>query len=46
MTTWEMIRCKKCSSCTHDENGEWKCKETGQDIHEIKDDNCPMEADE
>lgn len=45
MTTYEMCRCKKCSFCVVADDGTWVCKENGEDIHEIKDEDCPVEQD-
>lgn len=45
MTTYEMTRCKKCSYCEQDANGNFICKETGEDIHRITDEECPVEQE-
>lgn len=45
MTTKEMIRCKHCSYLIEDENGEWICDDCGKDIHDISDDECPVEQE-
>lgn len=45
MTTYEMIRCKKCSCLVKDEKGGWICGECGENIHNIDDESCSAEQD-
>lgn len=45
MTTPEMTRCKKCNNLIIKEDGTWTCKETETDIHDIPDEECPLDAD-
>lgn len=45
MTTKEMVRCKKCSYCEQDEEGNWLCTECMDEIHNITDEECPLEGD-
>ena len=45
MTTYEMIRCKKCGWLTEDENGNWVCGECNLDIHDVADEDCIVESE-
>lgn len=42
MTTYEMTRCKKCSYLIEDEDGNWICGCEHEDIHDISDEDCPV----
>lgn len=46
MTTKEMIRCKKCSLLVINDKGELICGEDNVDIHEMSDEDCPVENDD
>lgn len=45
MTTHEMIRCKKCSCLIEDEDGKLVCGECGEEIHLVRDEDCPCEQE-
>ena len=45
MTTREMIRCKKCPYLKLDDRSIWICTEKEEEIHKIKDEECPLESE-
>ena len=45
MTTYEMIRCKKCSMLIEDENGIMICLAVNKPIEKITDEECKDEME-
>ena len=45
MTTKEMIRCKDCAYLVENSDGKWYCEDYGKEIHEISNEDCPLDEE-